>query len=164
MVVIPGTESRLFPAKLSVKGDCRSVGFGDLEENRAASLCGDRRKQSGGNSAPAESGIHGQIQNLGFVFRALPPGTETGWSVFDQSKEKRKSGIIAKRPLCGFRAAALDAGDSREVAFDRSTDCDRAQFREPGASERPASGCTAELPQIATPVRTSAFRKLLSIA
>ncbi len=38
------------------------------------------------------------------------------------------------------------------------------QLREPGVSERPASGCTTLPPQMATPVRISACRKLFSMA
>jgi|GEM_PF-537593 len=38
------------------------------------------------------------------------------------------------------------------------------QLREPGASERPASGWTTPPPQMATPVRISACRKLFSMA
>lgn len=38
------------------------------------------------------------------------------------------------------------------------------QFRDPGASDRPARGCTTPPPHTATPVRISACRKLFSIA
>ncbi len=164
MVVITRTQSGLFPAEFPIERYGGGVGFGDFKKNRSACFFAHRSKQGGGNAATPEAGIHGQIQDLGFVFGALPPRTETGRGVFDQCKEKRKSRIIAERPLRGFRAVVLDAGYGRVIAFECGTDCDRAQFREPGTSERPASGCTAELPQMATPVRTSAFRKLLSMA
>ena len=140
MVVIPRTESGLFPAELSIEGNGGSVGFGNFQKNGAASVGGNRRKEGRGDSAAPETRIHRQVQDLGFIFRALPPGTEASGDIFYQREQKWKRRIIAERPLRGFRAAALDAGDGRVIAFERGTDCYGAQFREHGISERPARG------------------------
>lgn len=164
MVVIPCTDSGLFPSELLVEANGGQVGLGDLKKNSSPGPFTYGRKQGGSDAATPESGIHGQIENLGFVRPGLAPGTETGRRIFTQRDEQRETGIVAERPLRGFGTVVLNAGDGGVIALRGRADQEGAQFLEPGASERPASGCTTELPQIATPLRMSALRKLLSMA
>lgn len=167
MVVVPFAPSGVFPSVLPVEGDRGRIGFGNLQKNSPLRLLTERGQQSRRHAAPPEVGIDGDIEELGLVGSALTPGTESSRPAVDYTQQQGVSGVIAERPLGRLGAAVLDTGDGRVVAFQCGPDQNgvgACQLREPGASERPASGWTTELPQMATPVRINACRKLFSMA
>src|SRR5215831_3208468 len=111
----------------------------------------------------------------------VPPSSNFAFREIASIHQTRRTigGITQKRPASGSEAGALnrlenhrtfppklplaqpayhDAAICAECAAGTVL-CDTAQLRDPILSVRPARGCTAPLPQTATPVSTKARRK-----
>ena len=65
-------------------------------------------------------GIDGEVEEFGFVGDGLTPGAKSDWDragldVLD-GEEHLEVGIVAYRPLGGFRGRLLDTGDGWVIA------------------------------------------------
>jgi hypothetical protein len=117
MVVVSGTDSGFDPAVFFIQSDRREVGLRNLKKNGAFSLSGQGGQQGGSGSSPSPGGVHGDVQNLGFIRTGLSPGTETRRIGVDRCEEQREVGIVAQRPLRRFGTPLLNAGDRGKIAL-----------------------------------------------
>jgi hypothetical protein len=73
VVVIPRTQSGIFPAMLLVEGNRGQVRLGDFKKYSAEGLFADRCEQCRSNAATPEGRVDGDVQDLRLIGRALAP-------------------------------------------------------------------------------------------
>jgi hypothetical protein len=111
MVVIPGAQPGILPTVLPVKGNRRGIRFGNFKKNRASGVLANPGQQRRSHTAPPECGVDGDVENLRLIGRTLTPRAEPRGLACNHSQQQRVARVIAQRPLRGFRATVLDAGD-----------------------------------------------------
>jgi len=121
--VITLAESRTHPAVVLIERDSSVIWFGNFQEQFALRFCFERPEQRRSDTAPAECGIDGQVQEFGLSRGRLPPCAETG-RPFEASQEQTKPGIIADGPLRGFGRGLLNSGDCGVIALSGVADGD----------------------------------------
>jgi len=128
-------------------GDCVEIAFGPWPDQNGISCAG---QTSIVTRTVVTAPVCPLCRRTGGARR--PPAFPTGTTLF-------KSPSSCARP---YRLKPVPTWAYARYGSVFAKSC--TQFREPGASERPASGCTTPPPQTATPVRISACRKLFNMA
>ena len=78
MVVISGTKANLLPTEPPVERDGCGIWLSHLEKNCSLRLGTQDFEKGGSDTVPAERGIDGEVEKLGFAGGGPAPGAETG--------------------------------------------------------------------------------------